>query len=98
MSGHGLAVLGERPFRYVTDVRVEPGRAFFERSSSLLQRAWEHERTLAPLADSTEIVDRMRFEARVSLLAPPIRPIVAGLLRHRHRHLRAHFGQVSGDG
>ena len=71
--------------------RVDPGRGFHERSTSLLQRRWEHERTLVPDGAGTLVTDRVTFEPRVGS-ARLIAPVVAALFRHRHRHLARTFG------
>lgn len=87
-----LLVLGLLPFdrHALCIVSIAPGRGFHERSSSWLQRVWEHERTLVPLGPrATELVDRVRFEPRVARAAPLVRPLVAAVFRHRHARLRA---------
>ena len=72
----------------LTLAEVEPGRRFWERSSSWLQRRWEHERTIAGDGAGSLVTDRLVVEPR---LAPAwmARPIVAALFRHRHRRLRS---------
>ncbi len=52
-----LLALGVVPFdrHQLRLVEVEPGRRFLERSSSALQRVWQHERTLLEIAGGTEI-------------------------------------------
>ena len=74
----------------LTLVRVEPGRGFLERSTSLVQRSWEHERTLGE--DGT-VTDRVTFSTRLPGAERLARPIVAALFRHRHRRLSARFGR-----
>jgi len=70
---------------------VHPGRGFRERSTSLLQRRWEHERTIVADGDGALVTDRVVVEPRV-LPAGAVRPVVAALFRHRHRRLHALFG------
>jgi hypothetical protein len=68
------------------------GRHFVERSSSLLQRLWQHERTVAPDGDGCVVTDTVTFEPRMPGIARLARPIVARLFRHRHRRLVRRFG------
>ena len=71
-------------------------RRFLERSHSLLQRTWEHERTVRPHGDGAEITDRLAIEPRVRLATPLTRRIAAATFRHRHRRLSARFGPAPG--
>lgn len=72
---------------------VEPGRSFAERSSSLLQKEWRHERTVEPIAPGRcRVTDRVTFEPRLPLVAWLLRPIFRFVFQHRHRRLRARFG------
>jgi ligand-binding SRPBCC domain-containing protein len=73
-------------------IELEPGRAFLERSSSWLQRVWQHERTLEVIAGGTRICDRVTFEPRIGVVAPMVAAVVTRLFRHRHTRLRARFG------
>jgi ligand-binding SRPBCC domain-containing protein len=65
-----------------------PQLGFLEQSTSLLQRRWEHERTIVGDGAGSLVTDRVVFEPR---LAPArlARPVVAALFRHRHRRLSA---------
>jgi hypothetical protein len=67
-------------------------RRFLERSSSLLQRLWQHERTVEPDGTGCRVTDTVTFEPRLPGAARLVRPIVARIFRHRHRRLRARFG------
>lgn len=73
-------------------VEVHPGRGFLERSSSWLQRVWQHERTLESIEGGTLICDRITVEPNIAAAAPIVRAIVVRLFRHRHARLRARFG------
>lgn len=74
-------------------VEVEPPRRFLERSTSWLQRSWEHERTLSPEGPgATRVTNRVRFEPRVPGAGPLAARLVAALFTHRHARLRARFG------
>jgi ligand-binding SRPBCC domain-containing protein len=92
-----LLALGFLPFdrHRLCLIELERGRGFVERSSSWLQRVWQHERTLETIAGGTEIRDRVTFEPRIRVLAPLVQAVVARLFRHRHARLRARFGRLA---
>jgi ligand-binding SRPBCC domain-containing protein len=75
----------------LTLVEFEEGR-FLERSSSLLQRTWEHERTVVADGDGCVVTDRLRVEPRVRLAHHLTMRVVALVFRHRHRRLAKRFG------
>ena len=75
----------------LTLVEVRPGRGFLERSSSLLQQRWEHERTLVPDGAGTLLTDRVTFAPRVGS-ATVLAPVIEALFRHRHRRLAQRLG------
>jgi ligand-binding SRPBCC domain-containing protein len=77
----------------VTLERVTPGVGFRERSSSLTERVWVHERTLSPAGEhGCELVDRLELTPRLSSLTPLLAWVVSMVFRHRHRRLRRRFG------
>lgn len=84
-----LLALGVVPFdRH--DLRlaaVAPGHGFEERSTSLLQRRWDHDRTLTPDGAGTIVTDRVTFAPRIGG-ARLVRPLIKALFEHRHRRLR----------
>jgi ligand-binding SRPBCC domain-containing protein len=89
-----VKLFGVLPFEYddLVLVRVDPGEGFLERSSMLTQRVWEHERTLRDAPGGCEVTDRIRFEPRLPLVGPALRPVLRAFFRHRHRRLRRRFG------
>lgn len=91
-----LLGLGVLPFdRHALRLETaEPGH-FLERSSSLLQRSWEHERWVEPVAGGTRVRDRLRIEPRLAPAAL-VRRVVRALFDWRHRKLRARFGLLDG--
>lgn len=66
---------------------------FLERSRSLLQRSWEHERWVEAVEGGTRVRDRLRVDPRLGPSAP-VRAIVAALFRWRHQQLRRRFGEA----
>ena len=90
-----VLLFGLIPFDY-DDIhleRIEPGRAFHERSTMLSQRRWEHDRTVEPDGDGACVVtDAVRFEPRLPIPPSWLRPLLHAFFRHRHRRLRRRFG------
>ena len=90
-----LLLFGLIPFDWdrIHIERLEPGRAFHERSTMLSQRTWEHSRAVDPAGrDACTVTDRVRFEPRLPFLAPLLAPVFRWVFRHRHRRLRRAFG------
>jgi hypothetical protein len=73
-------------------VRIDAGRGFLERSSTLLQGLWEHERRVEADDGGTRVTDRLKVRPRLPFAAPLTRGIVGALFTHRHRRLRKRFG------
>lgn len=71
-------------------VRVDAGRGFAERSTSLLHRRWDHDRTLVPDGGGTLVTDQVTFAPRVGS-ARLLAPLVRALFHHRHRRLARRF-------
>ncbi|MFD6857151.1 hypothetical protein ACFWCF_07375 [Rhodococcus sp. NPDC060090] len=94
-----LLLFGVLPVEYdhLTIAEFEPGRRFHEKSTMMLMRRWEHERTLDPLSpESTRVHDRLTFELRIPLSRIPgaqavARRVIATLFAHRHRRLAQFF-------
>ena len=91
-----IRLFGLLPIDYdhLSIARLDPGRSFHEKSTMLSMKAWQHERTLTPLADAmTRVHDRITFEPRL-LLRPSaglFRRVFAAFFAHRHRRLARHF-------
>ncbi|MFW6067018.1 MAG: hypothetical protein ACOC97_01675 [Myxococcota bacterium] len=77
----------------LTLVEATEGR-FLERSHSLLQREWEHEREVTGVAGGARVRDRLRVTRRVGIATPLVRRLVPALFRWRHRRLRRRFGAL----
>lgn len=91
-----LCALGVFPFdrHHLTVASMENGRSFSERSWSLLQRSWWHDRSLlGPSPDTCTLTDRLRVVPRVTASAGLVRTIVNRLFEHRHERLCRKFGQ-----
>ena len=89
-----VLLFGLIPFDY-DDIhleRIEPGRAFHERSTMLSQRRWEHDRTVEPDGErECTVTDRVLFEPRLPVPPSLLLPVFRAFFRHRHRRLRRRF-------
>ncbi|WP_394846951.1 hypothetical protein LZC95_05725 [Pendulispora brunnea] len=75
---------------------VEPGRAFWEESTSWSQMRWEHRRRIAPRGDSgCVLTDALTFTPRLGALGPVLKRVIGAIFRHRHRRLRRRFGELT---
>lgn len=88
-----LLAFGFIPFdRHVLVIeRIEP-RAFFERSHTLLQRRWNHDRKIVPDGAHCILTDRVEMVPRVRLSDPVTGWLVRRIFEHRHARLRKTFG------
>ena len=90
-----LRLFGLVPFDadHLTIAELEPGRRFLEKSTMLSMRRWEHERTLTPVAEGTQVQDRVTLQPRLSVpgLSPLLARLVDAFFKHRQRRLRAYF-------
>lgn len=71
--------------------------SFTERSRSVLNRSWQHDRSirLGDDAASSVVRDSLIVEARLRAVEPLLRPILRALFGHRHRRLRKRYGAVA---
>lgn len=76
-----------------TIVEVNRGSGFVEQSTSWSERTWEHRRHVEPLGErACRLTDQLTFTPRIALSRPLLERVVTGVFRHRHRVLRARFG------
>ncbi len=81
----------------VTLETIEPGRGFRERSRTLSQREWIHERSCEPVEGGVRVTDRITFEPKISSAAVILAPLLHLVFRNRHRKLLGLFsGEVEG--
>jgi ligand-binding SRPBCC domain-containing protein len=75
--------------------RLDPGRAFSERSVMGSARAWHHDRSVEALpGGGCRVTDRIAFEPRVRSAAGLQQRVLGLLFRWRHRRLRERFGRL----
>jgi ligand-binding SRPBCC domain-containing protein len=89
-----ILLFGVVPIDYddVTLDAVEPGRGFRERSRTLSQRAWIHERSLEPAESDVRLVDRITFEPKMPGAGVFLAPLLHLVFKNRHRKLVGLFG------
>ena len=89
-----ILLFGVVPIDYdrLAIAELDPGRYFHEKSTMLSMRRWEHQRTLAPIDETTtRITDRITLEPRLPFLAPLLAKVLHAYFGHRHRRLARHF-------
>ena len=79
-------------FDDVTLEVFEPRRSFRERSPTLSQRQWTHERSLEPTDDGVRLLDRITFEPKIPGAGAILAPLLHLVFRNRHRKLVGLFG------
>ena len=74
--------------------RLYAGLGFDERSSSWMQHTWVHRRRVRAIEGGCRVSDELEFLPRVSMAAPVLNVFVNLIFHHRHRRLRARFGNL----
>jgi hypothetical protein len=73
-------------------LRVNSGEGFHESSRSLLEKRWEHIRTITPEPGGCVVSDEVEFEPRLPSLL--VTPLVRRVFERRHAFLRRKFGEL----
>lgn len=71
--------------------RITPDVGFEERSSSAMNRHWDHDRKVVAHADGCRVTDRVRYESRLPLVGALLLPVYRAIFASRHRYLRRHY-------
>jgi ligand-binding SRPBCC domain-containing protein len=79
----------------ITFVEFEPGHRFLERSPTLSQRRWQHERAIETSGVGARVTDRIEIRPRATWLLPLYSWLVRLVFRNRHRNLRRLFGAAA---
>jgi hypothetical protein len=74
-------------------VRVSQGEGFHEHSRSLLERRWQHVRTIRKQPGGCLVTDELEFEPR--LFPKLVARVVRRVFEHRHGFLRRRFGELT---
>jgi hypothetical protein len=69
-------------------------RGFLERSSSWCNKQWQHERTTTPTRGGCVVQDTLTVQGRIPGMALVLMPIYKLVFRHRHRRLKALYGEA----
>lgn len=88
-----LMAFGFIPFdRHVMIIEEVGERAFRERSHSMMQRMWLHERSVVPDGTGCVLTDRVEVIPHLSFSRGSTGWLVRGLFDHRHKRLRKLYG------
>ncbi len=68
---------------------------FEEESKSLMNRKWNHRRTIERQGAGCVITDKVEFLPRLGIMGVVTKPIYAAVFRHRHGRLRARYAARS---
>lgn len=74
---------------------VTPGEGFVETSTSLMNAAWNHTRTIAPIAGGCRVTDSLEFRNRIAPLGYLLKPVYQLVFWNRHRTLRKRYGNLA---
>lgn len=74
---------------------IDTASGFVERSSSWVNRQWEHRRTTTATARGCRVTDEVTVVGRFPWLAWALMPVYRLVFRHRHRRLRALYRPVA---
>lgn len=71
---------------------VTPGKGFVETSTSVLNAAWNHQRTIVPVAGGCRVTDTVEYRSRIALLGYLLKPVYQLVFWNRHRNLGSRYG------
>ena len=66
-----------------------------ESSSSLINKAWDHRRSITDHSDGCRIHDQVEYDSRLHFIGGVLKPLYKAVFKHRHRRLRAKYGVTS---
>jgi len=75
---------------YLHSASIEQG--FDERSSSIINRSWKHQRLVQPTAKGCTVTDIVSFECRLPLFTVLLKPVYRLVFKRRHDYLRRIYG------
>jgi hypothetical protein len=70
---------------------IKPGEGFIERSSSVMNALWRHERTVIPLNEGCRVTDTVAYRSRLMFVDIILKPVYRLVFWCRHRHLRQKY-------
>jgi ligand-binding SRPBCC domain-containing protein len=90
-----LLLFGWIPFdlHYLSFDRIVEGSAFYENSTTLLNRYWKHTRIISQRGQRVFVSDEVHFSPRVPLIGNIMVPIVRYIFNSRHHNLKNAFSK-----
>lgn len=83
-------------FDHLRFEEIDPESGFVEASTMASMSEWRHERRVTDLpGGGCRVVDRLSFRPRVPGTGAALARFVAFVFRHRHRRLRARYGEAA---
>lgn len=67
--------------------KIEEGKAFYENSTSIINKYWKHTRLLIAENENTILIDEVYFSPRIPILGIILFPIYKKIFSNRHRQL-----------
>jgi hypothetical protein len=64
-----------------------------ETSSSLMNKHWNHQRTIKRVGNGSVVCDRVQYTSRLRPLGYLLLPVFKLVFRHRHRYLKSKYGE-----
>ena len=74
---------------------VTPNVGFEERSSSAMNKHWDHTRRIEPTPRGCVLTDRVEYESRLPFIGVLFLPIYKAIFVSRHRYLRRVYGRIA---
>lgn len=71
---------------------IDPERGFVEKSSSWVNKQWQHERRTEATRSGCIVTDTVTVQGRIAWLAALLLPVYKMVFRHRHRRLAGFYG------
>lgn len=65
---------------------------FNERSTTLTNKEWNHDRTIQSCEQGSRVTDTISFKSRLPLLGLLLKPVYKSIFMHRHRRLARLYG------
>jgi ligand-binding SRPBCC domain-containing protein len=88
-----LLLFGWIPFdlHFLAFDRIVNGTAFYENSSTLLNRYWKHTRIISERGGKVFVSDEVHFSPRVPFIGSILTPVVRHIFVNRHKQLKRAF-------
>ena len=64
---------------------------FEECSSTLMNRGWNHKRTIVDAGKTSLVIDKVSYQSRAPLIGALMKPVYTYIFEHRHKRLRSKY-------